>query len=309
MKRLWFFPHILIIFFLLLTATKCKKKKEDEEYMPRDRKEQYLQHEKDSIFNFLRTHTYIVDYEQNIHFSEAAPGQTRLIDVVDSIIVPDTAYEGLDYTVYYLKLNQGSGDTITTCDIILYSYTLWDITGKQYVYKDHQHPEWMTVYLSNVKGVQMIGLRPVIDKLNTGIYHENNDGTVSFSDFGNAVVFLPSGLAQFENSISIGNDDYIPAYTPLIVQLHALYVNTDLDEDHVPNVLEDINGNGNPYDDNTDKEKEDEYNLGNRPNFNDPDDDGDFLPTKDEDPNGNGDPTDDDTDGDGVPDYLDADTH
>ncbi len=309
MKRPWILPNILLVFFLLLTASHCKKKKGSEKFKERDRQEQYLQHEKDSIYNFLRTHTYIVDYEQNVHFSEAAPGQTRLIDVVDSITVPDSSYDGLDYTVYYLKLSQGVGDSITTCDQVLYSTTLWDITGRQFIYRDHQHPSWTMVYKPVVAGIQIIGMRDIFDRVNGGNYHENNDGTVEFSNFGNIVAFLPSGLAQFGKSIDLGNGDYIPAYTPLIVQVHALYVNTDIDEDHVPNVVEDLNGNGNPYDDDTDKEKEDETTGIHRPNFSDPDDDGDFLRTKDEDPNGNGDPTDDDSDGDGVPDYLDADTH
>jgi|GEM_PF-2367196 len=311
MIRVFKLLHTLMILSLLFVASKCKKDVTESEFKVRDRKEQYLQHEKDSIYNFLRTHTYVVDYEQNIHFSEAAPWQTRLIDVVDSIIVPDTLSDGLEYTVYFLNIYPGIGDSITTCDQVFYSYTLWDITGRLYKHNGHQNPSWTNVFKPYIGGIGMGGIPSIIDKFNAGTYRQNDDGTVLFSGFGNFVAFIPSGLLEkYGYSIQVTSDQYLPAYTPLIIQMHLLHVNTDFDMDNVPNVLEDRNGNGNPEDDNTDRETEKRYNIQvPLPDYKDADDDGDFLPTKDEDPNGNGDPTDDDTDGDGVPDYLDPDTH
>jgi len=90
------------------------------------------------------------------------------------------------------------------------------------------------------------------------------------------------------------------------------------DDDGIPAELEDINGNGDLEDDDTDGD--------GLPNYIDADDDGDNVLTKNEDHddtdlnvdsngdgdptndrNGDGDPTNDDTDGDGIPDYLDTD--
>src|SRR5690606_23988481 len=74
------------------------------------------------------------------------------------------------------------------------------------------------------------------------------------------------------------------------------------DNDGIPAALEDINGNGNLDDDDTDND--------GIPNYLDVDDDGDNVLTKDENPDPNGDGIFDDaqdTDGDGIPDYLDND--
>ena len=74
------------------------------------------------------------------------------------------------------------------------------------------------------------------------------------------------------------------------------------DDDGIPAELEDINGNGDLTDDDTDGD--------GLPNYIDADDDGDNVLTKDEDPDPNGDNVLDDalnTDGDDTPNYLDPD--
>jgi len=76
----------------------------------------------------------------------------------------------------------------------------------------------------------------------------------------------------------------------------------DDDNDGVPTLLEDINGNGNLEDDDTDGD--------GIPNYKDADDDGDNVLTKRENPDLNDDGNVDDaqdTDGDTIPDYLDDD--
>lgn len=77
---------------------------------------------------------------------------------------------------------------------------------------------------------------------------------------------------------------------------------TEDDNDGIPAALEDINGNGNLDDDDTDED--------GIPNYLDVDDDGDNVLTVNEkpDPNDDGDISDAlDTDGDGIPNYLDND--
>lgn len=110
---------------------------------------------------------------------------------------------------------------------------------------------------------------------------------------------------------------------------------TDSDNDTIPDLSEDLNGNGDLTDDDTDGDGIPNYldddddgdgvptavetsGVGARgtnftfidtdgdgiENYLDNDDDGDGVLTEDEDYNGNGDPTDDDTDGSGIPDFL-----
>ncbi|MEN8900114.1 MAG: T9SS type A sorting domain-containing protein, partial [Nonlabens sp.] len=112
---------------------------------------------------------------------------------------------------------------------------------------------------------------------------------------------------------------------------------TDSDNDTIPDLSEDLNGNGDLTDDDTDGDGIPNYldddddgdgvptavetsGVGARgtnftfidtdgdgiENYLDNDDDGDGVFTEDEDYNGNGDPTDDDTDGSGIPDFLES---
>lgn len=81
-----------------------------------------------------------------------------------------------------------------------------------------------------------------------------------------------------------------------------LVISTTLSIDDDDNVLaedEDIDGNGDLTNDDTD--------LDAIPNYIDFDDDGDGIETANEDIDGDGDPTNDDTDADGIPNYLDDD--
>jgi len=84
------------------------------------------------------------------------------------------------------------------------------------------------------------------------------------------------------------------------IQYQTTFV--DDDNDGIPSILEDINGNGDLTDDDTDGD--------GIPNYLDADDDGDNVLTEDEnpDPNDDGDLSDAlDTDSDGIPNYLDED--
>lgn len=78
------------------------------------------------------------------------------------------------------------------------------------------------------------------------------------------------------------------------------YLDTDDDGDSVPTKAEDINKDGNAANDNTDGDA--------KPNYLDDDDDNDGILTRDEDTNKDGDPTNDDADRDGTPNYLDTDS-
>ncbi|MBQ4822656.1 hypothetical protein [Aquimarina sp. MMG016] len=101
----------------------------------------------------------------------------------------------------------------------------------------------------------------------------NPDGTVTYSGFGNFVVFMPSGLAYYDRP----PNSQIAAYAPLIFNVQLYDVNeSDHDRDGIPSYLEDLDGDGLVIDndDNTDGDSS--------PNYFDLDDDGDRVPTADE---------------------------
>lgn len=146
--------------------------------------------------------------------------------------------------------------------------------------------------------------------------NQPNDGTIIWNnDYGIGAVFVPAGLAYY----SSGN------YNPYIFKLDMLaFSETDQDQiysyqaggnisspDGIPSSKEDLNGNGDPRDDDTDGD--------GIPNYLDADDDNDGILTlyeydvlPDNNNNGkvdegDGDGVPDDSDGDGIPDYLDPD--
>ena len=299
---------ILLIFSSFLLASNCHKEKKPEVTI-RDRKEQYLENEKDSILNFIKTHTYSIDEDQNFHFDTLTDPsvQRSIYDDARVLQIADTTVDDLVYDVYYLDLARGTGDSITTCDLVLVGACIYGFDGSTYMVHNRLYPLWTSVYKPMVGNLPFYALHEFLPLYKGGGYTANPDGTVDFYGYGNMVLFVPSGLAQFADAVSVTDTKYLPSYTPFIAQIKTFYVNTDLDEDHVPNVLEDLNGDGDPTNDNTDDP--DGKDPGNKPNYLDPDDDGDHLKTIYEDTNGNGDPTDDDDDGDGIPNYLDKDTH
>ncbi|NPA43615.1 MAG: hypothetical protein GXO27_06285 [Chlorobi bacterium] len=308
MKSKYWRRGIIVSLVLLFMASTCKKEDPFIEYTPRDRAEQYAA-EKDSILQFLQTHTYIVDaYGKVIIEPVRHAGQRTLYDDALVVQMEDPEDEEVVYDIYYLSVTPGTADSITTTDHVLAAVEIQNFDLETVFKRTELSPVWMNVWYPSA-GIRLVGLRKVLPQFRGGTYTPNPDGTVTFEGKGVGVAFLPSGLAQFDLAFMGESGALLSSYSPVIVHFRTLVVNTDLDDDLVPNVLEDLNGNGDPTDDNTDKELEEKYGIPAHPDYVDPDDDGDGLLTKYEDTNGDGDPTNDDDDGDGIPNYLDADTH
>ena len=285
----------IISLFFLLTATKCD---DDEptytEPEIRDRTEQYLEVEKDSIINFLKSHTYTLDAQYNMEIKSLTDPatQTSLWDDPNLQVkkVEDPEVEDLIYDVYYIPFTYGNRLQIDKYDKVLTSYKGYTLDLEIFDATVDDLPSWLFV-ASTIKAWQEI-----LPLFKDGTYTPNSDGSVTFSGYGAGFLITPSGLGYYnyvQNSI--------PEYSPLIFSFKTFLADKDLDNDNVPTLLEDLDGDGDPTNDNTDGD--------NMPNYLDDDDDNDGVKTIDEDTNGDGDPTNDDSDGDGIPNYLDEDTH
>lgn len=100
-------------------------------------------------------------------------------------------------------------------------------------------------------------------------FSSENDGTVSFSNHGAGVMFLPSGLGYF--NVATGG---ISPYSPIVFKFDLLQVSlNDHDNDGIPSYLEDLNGDGEFT------LAEDDTDGDGVPNYFDADDDGDGVPT------------------------------
>ena len=230
---------------------------------------------------------------------------TLLIDLVETLT---TTYFDVEYEYYILKINQGGSDNSPNfSDKVRVSYegSLMDDT----------------IFDSSITPVEfdltstIAGWGRVLPEFNNAENFDiNSDGTVTYNNPGIGIMFLPSGLGYY--SAAAGS---VPVYSNLIFKFKVFQSEVnDHDFDNVPSHLEDINGD---YDLTNDNSDDDTF-----ADFVDSDDDNDGTLTIDEDlePDsdltvdrdgdgdptndiGDGDPTNDDTDGDGIPNYLDPD--
>ncbi len=203
---------------------------------------------------------------------------------------------------YYLIARKGQGGSPTVADSTFFKYEGRKLNGT--LFDSSESFNWR--YLPNFLRGFSIGL----SKLNAGgKIIVNDDGTTSIENTGIGMILFPSGLGYYNSPRGS-----IAAYDPLLFKLElGLYVeNTDFDNDGVPSILEDVNGDGNVNNDNSDGDFT-RTQSGNRPIYNheDTDDDNDGTPTREEvrfDEAGNLLMPLPDADKDGIPDYLDADT-
>ncbi len=247
----------------------------------------------DSLIDFFETHYYddLIDSVKPL-----VSGATALIN--DSrLMEQDITEQEVDYKLYYLVNRIGNPDPVkgfpTVVDSVLVRYRgeyLADTDNLVLFDERVASPVWLTLDavirgwtfgFANFKGGRNI----------------TTTGPIDYADGGKGVLFMPSGLA-YRNLGTTG----IPGNVSLMfyIDLFDLVENTDHENDGVPSINEDIDGDGDPRNDDTDGDF--------IPNYQDIDDDGDGVLTINEDIDGDGDPTNDDTDGDGTPNYLDADS-
>lgn len=272
-----------------------------------------------AIKEFLNTHFYNYedfDAEPNVNHEiiiDTIAGdnadKTPMMDyAVPVTLKVNSGYLGLDaeetdipHTIYYIVVKQGGGGSPTFADstLVRYQGSLLDGT----LFDENKDFTWQELPFT------VRGYANGIAHLNAGTADqivENGDGTYDISNSGMGIILMPSGLAYYNKP----NSNLIPYYAPLLFKVElGLYVeDTDRDNDGIPSIMEDLNGNGYLYDDNTDIDQESYTILAN---FRDADDDGDGVSTKSEisDDNGNIIYPYPDSDGDGIPDYLDPDSN
>ena len=276
---------VLLFLVLSIVAISCSKTEETERAPIRDFATQY-QADLDSIQKFLKTHAITVtnhpgfNDDQDVTYTvvpELDPtsiwgsyATTHNANLLEWPVDKD----GITYIVYYLQLRQGTGPT---------SKSPCNLDGVLAAYKGQLLNEDMTVFDFNnypqsyfsLSGV-IRGWTEIFPKFKTGSYASNPDGTITYSNFGAGVMFIPSGLAYYSNSASD-----IPAYSPLMFNFKLYEVQrVDNDSDGVLSFQEDINGDG--YIRDNDTTYEDDTDQDGTPNAFDVDDDADATLTREE---------------------------
>ncbi len=308
--------------FILLATIAVYSCSDDDDDDKHDPVEQALIDD-DLLVEFLKSHYINTDKRVDTILN----GETSLFDVVDT---EDVTYNEINYKLYYYTDFEGSesGKNPSKFDSVqtLYQGFLLDSTK-------------FDENLSFTSSGSWLDLPRTIPGWQYGFPHYKEgdkviypDETFGYENTGKGILFIPSGLAYGEfgsgiiasNSIlyfyiELGKVQFIDSDRDLVkdsvedLDLDGDLYNDDTDDDGLPNYAdrdddgdfiltdeEDLDGNGNPADDDTDGD--------GIPNYIDNDDDNDGVLTKDEDADGDGDPTNDDSDNDGTPDYLDKDS-
>ena len=294
--------------FLLALVSSCKKDDDGgSTFVERDRTEQQVI-DGDSLIGYLETHYYNsgtfetpgnyrvsdivieeLDIDENGNYEPVPENYTLLIDALGSeLIEKTTTYLDVEYKYYILTLNEGGGDRPHFSDDVRVNYQ--GSLQNSDIFDSAVNP--VTFDLLNL----IQGWRLVMPNFKASIGDPiiEPDGTISYNDYGLGVMFLPSGLAYFGSP-----PQGVTSYANLIFkfELYQTEIN-DHDEDLIPSYLEDLDGNGSVFNDDTDGD--------GVPNFLDNDDDNDGVLTKYEDIDNDGNPLNDDTNGDGTPNYLDS---
>ncbi|WP_417785094.1 peptidylprolyl isomerase [Tenacibaculum sp.] len=251
--------------------------------------------DQDSILKFLKTH-YYKDAVDSI--KPMVPGETVLIN--DARLQSKVVNEyDIDYTYYYFVKEEGVSEKVgpSIVDSLLTTYRLssLDASNKLTKIQDLNRPTWF-----NSTQIVVRGWLYAFTHFKGGELKKEDDGSpyngpITYDGTGKGFFLLPSGLC-YRNGKGFTNKNLL-----YIVNLHDIVENTDHDQDGVASINEDPDGDGNPRNDDTDKD--------NIPNYLDTDDDGDGVLSKDEDKNGDGNPANDFSDPNkpNVPDYLNRD--
>lgn len=286
----------ITLFSVLLVSILSSCKKDNDVEPVRDVSVQ-SQDDNSNITDYLETHFYnYEEFEANPDdysiemildtISDDNSGKTPLMNQVQQkdVLVSTSGGDEVLHTLYYLVIREGIGKRPEVVDSTYLSYEGSLLNGN--VFDSRDFPVWL-----DLAGV-VRGFREGIPKLKGGTFTVAEDGITTFDQYGQGILFFPSGLGYFSQT-----QGGVPAYSPLIFKLSLFSVNdADHDNDGVLSYLEDVDNDGNPLNDDTDED--------GTKNMYDNDDDGDGILTIDEyDPDGNGIP--EDTDGDGIPDYLD----
>jgi len=276
---------VLLLFFVIFS---CKS----------DDDEDSFDHEGQAIIDdgvlreFLSTHFYTpsIDDESFGVIDTILNGEAPMLDIVTT---QNETFNDVDYKLYVLKETPvGVGISPSRIDSVFVQYRGITIDDNKNQFDERVNFTWLT--LTNT----ITGWSRGFVNYNAGINTSIPDQPLTFEETGKGILFIPSGLA-YRNIGTQGIGANVPIYFHInLGQVEEI----DHDRDGIASRYEDIDGDGDVLNDDTDND--------GAANFSDPDDDNDGILTIDEnpDPNGDGNPDDAlDSDGDNIPDYLDAD--
>lgn len=257
----------------------------------------------DTLVKFLKNHYYdaAVDSVKPIN-----AGQTAIFSD-EKLKTLAVTQNDIDYKLYVYVAREGDPTpdpdkgNPTIVDSVFVKYQGRTMSGTSFgrtPFQEETSGIWLTLS-SVIKGwsygfTKFKGGELKKDPNTGGVFN----GPITYLNGGKGVLFIPSGLAYTSIDVINYNNNLVDTNLLFYIDLLDFVPNTDHDNDNVPSITEDLDGDGNLNNDDTDGDR--------KPNYIDTDDDGDGVLTKDEDANNDGDPTNDFSDPSkpNLPDYL-----
>lgn len=237
-----------------------------------------------TLIDYLQSHYYI-PAEDNEPFGTVDTIMNNETSLYSQVMTKEIEHSDTNYKLYYLLVDQGVNDYPTRFDSVFVKYRGFRLDSIKFDESINFNTVRSWLDLNSV----IQGWRHGFPFFKSGTNVSQPGEPIAFEDNGKGILFIPSGLAY--GNTGSGN---IPPNSPLLFHIElAMVVEADNDNDGILNIDEDLDGNGEAGDDDTDED--------GIPNFVDTDDDGDGTLTIDESAT-------EDADSDGIVDYLDPDT-
>ncbi|MGK0413807.1 MAG: FKBP-type peptidyl-prolyl cis-trans isomerase FkpA [Polaribacter sp.] len=258
----------------------------------------------DSIVKFLKNHYYDTEVDS---VKLLVTGKTAMFDDNVHLKTMEVTENAIDYKLYVYVAREGDAGADpdkgypTKVDSVFVKYAGRTMSGATFSdtnFDSNTRGGWFNL-LSVIKGwsygyTNLKGGELKKDPNTGGIFN----GPITYLNGGKGVLFIPSGLAYPSTNPQNYSSNLVDTNLLFYIDLLDFVPDTDHDNDGVATIDEDIDNDGNLFNDDTDSD--------GFPNYFDVDDDGDGVFTADEDANNDGDPTNDFSDpiNPTLPDYL-----
>lgn len=218
------------------------------------------------IKDYLTTHYLDMDLtnpnfaDNDVVIKKIDNGQASIMSCLNAttypkLLIRPVKMHNVTYELYYLVLREGVGISPCNVDGVLTAYRGTYLSRSAATatpaseltatfFDESKFPQtYFSLYEGYIGGL-ITGWSEIFPKFKTGIPKINTDGTVTNSDFGAGVMFIPSGLAYYNTGKGV-----IPAYAPLVFSFKLYQVKrTDLDNDGVFSFQEDLDNDNYVYD-------------------------------------------------------------
>lgn len=254
----------------------------------------------DTIVKFLKGHYYDATLDS---LKPITSSQTSLFDDSNRLKIIDVRENEIDYKLYVYITSEGADPkqkgSPSFVDSVFVKYEGKSFSGTSYsdTNFDANNRIWFNL-TSVVRGWSFGFSQFKGGELKTEPNGDPYNGPITYLNSGEGFIFIPSGLGYPSSNPQNRSSLLVDANIMFKVELYDFVPDTDHDNDGVPTILENLDGDNSPNNDDTDED--------GIPNFFDTDDDQDGVLTKNEDRNGDGDPTNDFSDPNNptLPDYL-----